>query len=242
MLQLVIRDYRALFRNSLREVDMSAFVVYWWLLVYPPIFLHMSYAGYWCHYVYFIMLQLGLLLSRLYPNRMSKTLLLCPLSQEQKEKYIKTGYLLRVLASVCLFLFLMLCAVMAIWFHDGTLPKEGWLWFGLIWQYVLAMAGYHIYSAPVANSAYPTQREYKLPGNYEVWNILQQLSAVFGGMLLVSALTDQKPESTPELVIESLVLMVQTAVCIKVVITYGRPVIEQAVHYEYRQVVRAGGK
>lgn len=241
MLQLVIKDYRALFHDSLKSMDISAFVIYLWLLAYPPV-LHMSYAGYLCHFVYFIMLGMGIFLSRLYPNRMSKTLLLCPLSKDQRRRYIRTGYLLRVIGCVFLFLLLLLTAVISIHVHDGALPDDGWLWPGLIWQYALSMAGCHIYTAPVNPSSYPAKRTYRLPGNYEVWNFIQQLAAIFGGMILVSALTDEKPESVPEIVIESVVLLLQTAICIKVIRTYAKPVMQQAVDYEYSPFIQVSRK
>lgn len=45
--------------------------------------------------VTFIML-LGFLISRMYPGKLEKTLLLCPLTQEEKRRYIETGYWLRI--------------------------------------------------------------------------------------------------------------------------------------------------
>ncbi|MBO6015170.1 MAG: hypothetical protein J6P60_01115, partial [Lachnospiraceae bacterium] len=177
---------------------------------------------------------IGLFLSRLYPNRMSKTLLLCPMSMQQKKQYIRTGFVIRVVFPYGLFLLLEGATMLVMLNHRLVHASEIVLWAAKAWILLLSLISVNIYCQPIDPIPYVMGRKYRLPGNYEIWNILVQLLAIFGGMILGSAITDQKSETVFDIVVDLILVAIITALCIKIIVTYAGPVMEQAVSCEYR--------
>jgi len=240
MFRLVLRDYRLQYRESIKNVNAAGYFIYIYLLCYVPDWTNMIDAL-WkggCFYAFFLPLCIGIFLSRLYPNQMSKTLLLCPLSRQQKEKYIRTGFFIRVLVPFLLFLIFEGSAMIVTFRQQHLNTSELWLWAGLTWLLFVSLISVNIYCLPVNLSPEALYRTYKLPGNYEIWNVLVQLTAILGGVIMLSALTDQKGETVFDITVEIFILVISTALCIKMIATYAGPIMEQAIFYEYRPPVQ----
>lgn len=171
-------------------------------------------------------IALNYLLSRMYPNNLSKTLLLCPLAYDEKKQYLKTGYCLRIFISTVVFvLFQMinvLCKLMPI-------------------AYILAITVFffshaitaNIYRLPKHKTQGLLDREYELPGNYGAWEIVLMLSTVCGVVLLYSGgVENQSVLTMADYLICILCPLISVGLCGVYVMKYFKPVMEHGILYE----------
>lgn len=177
-------------------------------------------------YSYMLPLCVGLMLSRMYPNRISKTMLLCPITYEERKKYLLTGYLIRCSIPILLFVMLNMIMVLAM-----NISVMGMMMPGI--SLVLFVISVNIYCMPVVDAQGALERVYDLPGYYPIWDVLVQVMGIMGMMLFV--LFREYEGGTEELwavIMIILILVIQIALCIKMFHTYFKPIMEQAVYYD----------
>ena len=235
MFRLVLKDYKQQYRESVKRMNAAGYYIYFYFLIYVPIYSHMT-DGIWkglCFYAFFLPFCFGIFLSRLYPNRMSRTLLLCPLSRQQKEQYIRCGFVIRVFVPFFLYLIFEGGVMLVMLWKKEFVMSQLWEWTGITWFLFVNLVSLNIYCLPIDSSPKAYSGKYRLPGNYEIWNILVQLAAFFGGVIMLSALTSQEAEPVFDIIVEILFLVIATALCIKMIVTYMKPIMEQAISYEY---------
>lgn len=227
MLKFVWKDYKGQFKSGLKETYNEGWFVNVYLIICPFTFwVAQNKVDLLIYYCGMFPIAFGLFLSRMYPNQMSKTLLLCPLTIEEKRAYILTGYRFRVLVTLGVAIVLNGIPLVMGLMHP--------IYFiGLLFITGLYTAAVNIYCRPSHYSSYAMERKYNLPGNYEVWNIAIQLGGIFGTMDFIAAIgNSETPVSILDIVLLVCCVLVVGLLALKFFCTYYKPVMEQALVYD----------
>ncbi len=231
MLKLVVESYKNQFKSAIRNLWNTGFMIYIYMLIIPVGWFDVK-EHFLIYYCAVVPLLIGLALSRMYPNEMSKTLLLCPMNPEERQAYIKTGYLFR--CTVALGLYVLATGILVL---VGTvLPIYYFLILIIEFLFVTAV---NIYRVPKESTPYAMERKYDLPGNYEVWNVCMQFAGIFGTVLFVFDIPDAKKiyevvdnSRVFDIVMMCCAIIIVFLLWLKIVKAYYKPVMEQAVNME----------
>lgn len=225
MLRMVIDDYRSQAKQALKEVCGSGtLLAFLFMMIYPPYVSDYQVDGWLLYFDTFVPMFFGMLLSRMYPNRLSKTLLLCPMTEDEKQVYLVTGFRLRVLLP---FLMYLMCSGIF-----GLMGKLKLLHFGYFAVYLfMFLISVNIYSQPRTKSENLSVKFFDLPGNYNLWEMVDLL----GGFLLcyvVVANFVEKHYSNGWIIVVVLGLVAEFLIAFNMVKNYYKPVMENGRYYE----------
>lgn len=225
MWKLVLNDYRYNLKLGFQRAwNKGDFFLYLYMMIIPAVIT--DYRG--CYYCCILPVVVGVLISRMFAGYKNKTLFLCPLSEEQRKEYFRIGYIFRVGIGILIFLVLAGSQVIL-----RQIKME--LFLLMLVTMISFLTAVNIWCPPVKDSRKALEREWKLPGHYEFWNIIVQLSGNITMLTLVAAVTDE----------DGIILswewgMIVTMVvfhCIiawKMVRKYYKPLMEQYVSYEVK--------
>lgn len=231
MLKLVLNDYKYGFNQGIITAARGGWMIYVYVLTGIPLTFHFDVTGYLVFYFSMIPMLLALLLSRMYANIMNKTLLMCPLSREQRMDYFNTALGVRIVIPSALFFVL-----------DGILALINIIPAAFFFLMMLVMIPYvaavNIYCTPKAPASKAMNRSYDLPGTYELWNVLIQTSGLINMVILVSAVTDKgNPVKAWECIVIGCLIGIEILLSIKMILTYYKPVYLQTTSYEVQKKV-----
>ena len=254
MLKLVVESYKNQIKSGFKNLWAQGWMIYIYMLAIPPILFDIE-SHVLLYYCVMIPQLLGLMLSRMYPNQMSKTLLLCPLSVEERKAYVKTGFAFRCILPIGLFAIVNGCLVLA-----GILPILHFL--GMLFIQIFYAMSVNVYRLPIQreNTRHKTtydfngmagnfntmQRKYDLPGNYEVWNVIVQLLGLIGSVMFITDVPDIgaiyaiEESRTFDVVMLTIMVVLLFLVWLKIMKTYYKPVVEQAIGIE--EIITNPGK
>lgn len=220
MLKMILKDYRMTWKQGLANVYNSAgnfLPIY--LMIYPLLG-GTDYNGKEeiIYYAGIGAYVLAILLSRMFPNRLEKTLYFCPMEREEREEYVRTAYWLRVLVPV---VFLGIAQLVII--------ILGWV---PIWSTLVVMV--NVFCHALAMNIYIVRKEKKTMEYLEGWSVGVQLlgvvSILAGVMLQTTLVTENVSGGIIACVVAVLFLFVWLA--LHVVKKYRRTVFEAAISYE----------
>lgn len=232
MLKLVVESYKNQFKSAIRKLLDTGLMIYIYTVFLPLVWYIDLQKDVLLYYCALIPMLIGLALSRMYPNEMSKTLLLCPMNVEERKEYIKTGYILRCAIPLGLYVVINMVLVLT-----GNLP---FLYFAFIMILeMLFVTAVNIYRVPKESTSYAMERKYDLPGNYEVWNVLMQFAGIISTIIFVTDVPDANAvyeavdnSRVFDIVMMSCAIIIVFLLWLKIVKTYYKPVMEQAVSME----------
>lgn len=222
MYKTVLHDYRYHLKEGFDNLDGTSWFVYIYPIWLLPALSGMGSRMATVFICALVPLYFSLALSRMYGGQIDKTLFLCPMSREDRRRYVKTGMRIRIGIGVGIFLVLHVILAGLGWI---SLPMFG----AKLVVMVLAAVSFNIYCQPDQKSAYGTKRRYPLSGNYEIWNILAQGMGIANMMLL--SLYEEN-ERLWELILTGAAVLLQLGVCIQIIRKFYRQVLERAVCYE----------
>ncbi len=229
MLRIVLDDYRHNFLSALKEFGLveNGWWMYAYILFFPVIMFHsFTLKEALVYYGTMVPLLGGTFLSRLYPNHMSRTLFLCPMSRKMRIGYFKTAFLLRIVMP--LFVFLLFSSML---FLFKIIQ-------GLEFLFALMVLFMYLISVNVCADSWNgkpemTEQKYALPGYFSMWNVLGQISGIMNMIILAGFRGNSgEPYSLGELILAGILLMIQALILIKIVLRFYRPVMERSVSYE----------
>lgn len=228
MLKLVWCDYKGQAWSALKNVYNSGG---WFFYIYMGIILPLIYSDstYEVEVYYSALgpMSFGMLLSRMYPNRINKTLMLCPMSVEDRKKYLVTGYTLRITIVLSFFL---LCNIPLL-----ITQKIMFSYFVVMFIFqILFVVSINVYSGSAPDVQGAFVRENERGGNFTAWDVAIVLCGILGILVLSSIQMSQKDfmEETLALVIVVILVLLELGICIKMLYIYYRPVMEQAIYYD----------
>lgn len=226
MLRIVLDDYRYNFKSVLKELKYEGWFGYLYLLIFPLLSNDIIMDKAVIYYGTVISMLLGLFIAKLYPNRMSKTLFLCPMSKEARIQYFKTAFCFRI--SVPILVFLAVCGVLL---FCEILP--GLLFLTMLAVVIMFVISVNIYMVPEDDNVEVLSRHYSLPGYFPMWHVLAQISGMINAAIIGEfSEYDGMSYSIWDTVMTGILLLIQLLVLLKIVCTYLKPVMEQSVNYE----------
>lgn len=227
MFKFVLSDYRRQAWSALK----SAFVFenwyfFFYMSIIPPIMFSLNWYQAYIYYSIFGPMLFGILLARMYPNRISKTLLLCPMTLADRKNYLIIGFKIRIVSSLLLFL---ICNIPLF-----CMGKVMILHFSVTFVFLLlVLVSVNIYCNPIVNAQSAFAKEYDLPGYYPIWEVAVKLVGIFGMLALANIQMKRLDyfEDEVVLVLAALLFLTELGLCIKMIKTYYKPVMEQAMYY-----------
>lgn len=231
MFRIVWDDYRHNFRSALkglRGVGNWWFNYVYWSII-PLILPSTTLKEAIVYYCTMLPLLGGMFLARLYPNRMSKTLFLCPMSRKMRIRYFKTAFLLRIAIPTFVSLLtvgmLFLCKIM----------QEPECFLSLL-VLIMCLVSVNVCTNSWAGKPETEQQGHSLPGYFPMWNVLGQISGILNtvivNMVIVPEFGENNGESCLPWVVAGVLMVIQALILMKIVSTYFRPIMEQSVSYE----------
>ncbi len=230
MLRMVLDDYRHNFLSALKEFGMveNGWWMYAYMLIFPVIIFRdvINMNEIIVYYGTMLPLLGGTFFARLYPNHMSRTLFLCPMSRKMRIGYFKTAFLLRIVMP--LFVFLLFSSML---FLFKIIQ-------GLEFFFALMVLLMYLISVNVCADSWNGKPEmsgekYALPGYFPIWNVLGQISGIMNMIILAGFRGNNgEPYSLGELILAGVLLIIQALILIKIVSSYLKPVMERSVSYE----------
>ena len=241
MVKLILRDYRLQWKENLSRSQMNMAWITFYIAIFPLWNSSFNVSG--CYYACMVPMLFGWILAEAFPNEMSKAMLLCPLSEEEKRRYISTGYWLRVLCPTIMELLFLGSTLFWTWKRlQIPLVEAICLALGLFFNLFAGLIAMNINCRPISTKKRNGNTiAYELPGHYNGWRTTQIVLMLVNHILMYDALFDRESESFMiEVLFFAGLMIAELALCIKIIITYRKPVMEKAIHYEYRPIPRKG--
>lgn len=220
MLKLILDDYRGRFWAALKASFNTMTLYFCWIYVYIGF---MSHADFIIYSMGIIPMLLGLFLSRMYPNQLHKLLFLCPLSEQDRKRYIVTAYRVRVGISMILYLMFSLPAVLSGYI---SIMKGAAIGF-LVLIFVLGVNMHHSFlSVQIARTE---DDPYYWPAF--IYGVLSAFSQITGCFAMMDFARKRSLEETFQIELAVMIVMellLNAGICL---ICY-KPVMEYGVSYE----------
>ena len=178
------------------------------------------------YFTYGISMLVGLFLTRACPNRISKTLLLCPLTIAERKYYVYIGIISRMVISLMIFF------VLNIPIYIYLDMNKVYLWIEIVY-YLFYIIGLNVYVPPIVSARNSYEKKYNLPKYFNFWEACNQFFGIFGGIFMVDQFRLEKHELLNVGVWGIGILGFIEIICVIVLVSkYFRPVMEQAIQCE----------
>lgn len=223
MLKMVLSDYIHNWKSAWKELAYEEWGMYVYFLAFPWI-TRMSAIEIIVYLCTMLPLVGGVLLARMFPNRMNKTLFLCPMSKEDRIAYFKTAFKFRV--SVPVFLFFLIEMVL---FFIGYISLDGVIFMFLVFfLYIVSVNIYWCYWSEGKQRNIYTEKN-PLSGTFFIWDMLSRLGII--NVIIVSGVSVSGYEWSDYVLVGCLITW-QFLVFLKLVTCYYKKVMELSVNYE----------
>lgn len=228
MLRMVLDDYRYNFLSALKEFGKveNGWWMYAYMLIFPVMFLNGTGKEIIVYYGTMLPLLGGALFARLYPNHMSRTLFLCPMSRKMRIEYFKFAFFLRVAIPTLAF-FLLDGIILLLKIIQGL---EFFLSLVVLLMYLISV---NVCANSWNGKPEMAGQRYVLPGYFPMWSVLGQISGIMNMIIGVGLRGNNgEPYTLGELILAGVLLVIQALILVKIVLSYLKPVMERSVSYE----------
>ena len=211
---------------SLREHGkLSNYFSFVYLLIMPAIWYDESLKAIGACYSLGIVMLISLVVSRLYPNCLTKEMLLCPLSQSERKYYLIRHYWNKVLANIALYI---IVGSILLWYQ--MIHLKGFLVLGI--HCILWSLTNHIYVDTTALEKSNTNRG-KRSKNCMAWQVTTEIIGIFCWLIDFGYAIDDHNTTFDEVIV-AIEIVVQLLLSIKVIKRYGRILFEYGANGEYK--------
>lgn len=218
MIRQVLRFYWGSKKQAVKHLADGLWIIY-------PYFIF-CYQLSWANVVIFLSIVvpmcMGSVLSAMYPNRMSKLLLLCPMSKAEQYRYLRTGYWLRVAVPLAVYL---------VW--GGILTFNGRIrvvyYLIIFFTLLFFLAAINICNPFV--KADKTLDGTSMPGYMGAWYVGLQLEMPVDVLVLSESASVDVSQTFWLVAGNSALFVLQGLLCGKIVVSYYKTVMEQGVRY-----------
>lgn len=233
MLKLVLNEYRCRFWMML-QAQIGKFILFlWWTYFYDMFMMRLNIMKY---SLGMLPLLLGFFLSRMFPNQLSKLLFLCPISKQDRKKYLIMAYKMRIGISIFLYLALSMFAVNI---EEMSLSE----YIGISLLVLSFNLGVNMHHALLSfnNVRMKGEKDYKLSFAYGILSLLTQFMAWIAMIFFASIGKHGMEQHTDDVILFIMVffeVLLNMAIC---VICY-RPVMQYGMNYESCRTVYSKDK
>ena len=147
-------------------------------------------------------------------------------------RYFKTAFLLRIAIPILAFLLpmsmLFLCKIV-----------QGFECFLSLLAFIMYLVAVNICTNSRVGKPETERQGYSLPGYFPMWNVLGQISGIANVVIVsVSGIGENSGEIYQpwELIMVSVLLVIQALILMKIMFTYFKPIMEQSISYEYSYI------
>lgn len=230
MFRMVLDDYRSQAKQAFKDTWKTGnWVIYMYMMVYPPLFIHFNIDEYFVYYAMILPMILGVLLSRMYPNKLGKTLFLCPMTEKEKREYLETGFWIRVFLPSILYVVAGILLTI-----KGILKPFYFVAYAIaIFCFLVSVNIYRQPKGLKETNLMSEVKVYDLPGHFGFWSVAAQVAGMCGVFWVTAIIVDSDATlDNIELVGVILIFAAIIFICIKMVVSYYKPVMEGAIYYE----------
>lgn len=224
MLGVVIRDYRLGWRAGLKKVNKQwPLYNYLYFFIMPFINLDSS-KNISIYFICMLPLMGTILLARIYPCQLSKTLYLCPLDKKERSAYIYMGYWVRVFFSVAIFASV---GILLLLVYQANLE---WVLLILCMQILFSLST-NLYLASAFRKP-DFEKKQKMKG-YSTWYLVAHFVGLL--MLLVLFGVIEELQEIPRLgerISFGIFILIQSLITAKLMVGYGPKILSVALKYE----------
>lgn len=223
MLRMILDDYRKNWKPAWKRLGQTRFLYFYVAAFGPNFYLwEERVSKYILYYGIMIPIMLGLLFNDLYPNKMNKTLLLCPLTIKEREKYFKMAMALKVGVSMT---FVFIGNMILLIFHKLSI-------LGCVLDVLLAV----ILMISVnldwqKNEIKMNDPSYCSIGNLYLWQLFLKIFSVITFCIIVSAEIDS-PFEIWEAVVVLVFILISAGIGWKIYRTYYKDILHLCTSYE----------
>ncbi|MDE7310057.1 MAG: hypothetical protein K2N87_00245 [Eubacterium sp.] len=223
MLKLVWGNYRCRFLVVWKAHNKMILWYIFWSYVYIMIVLRLDVIKYTMG---MIPMLLGFWLSRMYPNELSKILFLCPMSEKERLKYLRTAYGLRVGIAVGVYFVLSLPAVVC-----GYLLCLQYIGISLlVISFVLGANMHHVFLS-LFLVRQMGEKEFRLSLVYVVLSLFSHLCA-WGTMIFYASFGINGSETHTDNIIFTVMVGIAFVINAAICMICYKPVIRNGINYE----------
>ena len=129
----------------------------------------------------FVSFTACILLVRMYPNQLSKMLILCPMSKKERKQYLVTGYVFRIMINLIVYVIGEILVIM--FYKQFRWEQLG----GLVVLFVFSIAE-NLYFVPKKNMQYGMKREYDTSVSMSVLNYILEIVSLIEMLILASTM------------------------------------------------------
>ncbi len=231
MLKLVLGDYRCRFLSELKKY-IQMIVTFGWLVIFYMVILHTDVILYLTGMV---PVMIGLLLSRMFPNHLDKWLFLCPLSVQDRKKYLMTAYLVRVGIPGLLYASVSV-SLAVIGYISGTVYVQ---MSALVISYLLGANMHHAFlSLRIVRRL--GEKDALISFIYGVLSLFS-LIIVWIAVIFVSTIGSHGLEPYMDVAIFKNMVLVEVVINVVLCVICYRPVMQHGIHYESCQMLSREG-
>lgn len=157
-----------------------------------------------------VLFTIVVLLSQMYPNRLSKPMLLAPIEQEEKKRYLFTAFWLKQAIAIVPHLFLLGAGL---WRKDWNLENAVLIFsVGFLWNVIMSL------------------QNTKMGGTSPLFQVTWWICAINWMISLSAAATPF--EARWECILRTVLYVIQMVMCIVLIKKEGKTYMEKAVNYE----------
>lgn len=229
LLKFVLDDYRGRFWTALKSILQIMMLYFFWIYVYIGIIMKTDMIRY---SIGILPMLTGFFLSRMYPNQLHKLMFLCPMSNEDRKKYMITAYGVRIGISMTVFAALSIPALIVNYISIQELTAAGLL-------VLIYVSGANMHHPLLSMQIARTQEDenYWISLIYALLSVFSQIAACLAMVFLASCtetavaviITETAASLWRKVIVMILTdLLLNAAICI----ICFRPVMEYGMNYE----------
>ena len=222
MLKLIIGEYRCRFLIVFKQNRNRILWYFFWSYVYYMLIMRLDVVKYT---IGMVPLLAGFWLSRMYPNELSKMLFLCPMSKEDRVRYLWTAYGLRVGVSIGLYAVISLPVVLS-----GSISWHQYRWLTLaVVSFILGANMHHSFlSLSIARTK--GDKDYRISFVYGLLSLSSQICAWY--IMTAFAFPSYGLEIQNGRKIWIAVVLIELLINLEICAICYKPVIRNGMNYE----------
>ena len=216
MIKNVLKDYWNSRKQGLKNIKYSYIGNLVWCLYFPFVRYSFNIMG-------VIVFTFGCVLAKMYPNQLSKMMILCPMSKKERKEYLFTGYIMRIVLPIICY---CVGEMVSLLFRHSFVWEELAVFFVLL----VFLPAENLNMLPKKRSKELMKRSYYLPEKSEVMMYILEIVSGFELLVFCAAEDVWRPW---EICIVTGLFVCETVLSIYLIYSRFYFVMEMGMSYEF---------